>query len=140
MINLTLKIKLLDGFLPAWNGYADAGLDLKAVEDTPIAPAGIVLIRLGFITEFSNTYYASIRDRSGLALKGIHTLGGVVDSSYRGEWKVILVNLSTDDYVIRRGDRIAQAIFTPILHPLIEVTDTLTGTGRGASGFGASGQ
>lgn len=139
-MSLTLKVKLLDGFLPEWKDYGNAGLDLKAAEDTLLWPGKVSIVRLGIMTEFSNMFVGSIRDRGGLASKGLHTMAGVVDSNYRGEWKVVMVNLTDDGYVVKKGERIAQVLFQPIVHLLIEEVSDLAPTGRGATGFGASGQ
>lgn len=135
-----VKIKLLDGgVLPEWHDMGDAGLDLRSAVDMVIESSGAGLIPLGFCTEFAPQYVALIKDRSGLALKGVYTHGGVIDSSYRGEWKVIVENTSKANWHIYKGDRIAQAIFIPCFHLIITRADKLSDSWRGIGGFGSTG-
>lgn len=136
---LNLKIKLLGGFLPEWGDRGDAGLDLRSNEDVKIWEGETKLIPLGFVTEFANLYVARVCDRSGMALTGRHIFGGIIDSSYRGEWKVVMHNSSAVSLEIKRGDRVAQVLFLPIMHLTIEKTKTLSDSVRGSKGFGASG-
>ena len=86
-------------------------------------------------------YYAEIRPRSGLAVKhGIDTLAGVIDSDYRGEVKVVLVNHSDSTFIIKAGDRIAQLVFRKHETPNIMIVDELGDSVRGAGGFGSTGE
>lgn len=132
--------------LPAYQSAHAAGFDLVAAvpEDAPvsIAPGDRVLIPTGLAFALPVGHEAQIRPRSGLALKhGVTVLNspGTIDADYRGEIKVILVNLGSENFVIARGDRVAQAIIAPVTHVEIVPVDTLDDTGRGEGGFGSTG-
>jgi dUTP pyrophosphatase len=140
LLNFQLKVKLLGGFEPAWNDDNDGALDLQSAEDRMIRPGDIDTVPLGFATAFPRTYVGIIKERSGLALRGLEVHGGVIDSNYRGEWKVIIRNNTNFTYDIARGDRIAQAIFVTTFHLIVETVDNLPDSSRGALGFGSSGK
>jgi dUTP pyrophosphatase len=133
------EVKLLPGGkLPERGSLEDAGIDVYAAESKTIDPGEITKIPLGFKTQFSFRYVALIKDRSGLALRGLHVLAGVIDSGYRGEWQVVMVNLSKHPLGIQLHQKIAQILVIPISHsPLVEV-DELNLTERGEKGFGSS--
>ncbi len=139
---LALKIHRLhpDATMPAYKRAGDAALDLVSVEDLTIEPGNRAAIGIGWSSEFPPNYVARILGRGGLALEGLQPLAGVVDSNYRGEWKVILQNFGQQAYTVHKGERIAQAIFYAI--PAVELieADDLTETERGAQGFGSSGK
>lgn len=132
--------------LPAYETAGSAGMDLRAaVEDgAPItlAPGARVLVPTGLILEIPEGFEAQIRPRSGLAFKnGVTCLNtpGTIDSDYRGEVKVLLVNLGDQDFVITRGMRIAQMVIAPVTQVRVtEVTET-SDTARGVGGFGSTG-
>lgn len=132
--------------LPSYETGGAAGMDLRAAvpADQPLTlkPGERALVPTGFIFEVPHGYEAQIRPRSGLAIKnGITCLNspGTVDSDYRGEVKVILVNLGQDDFTIERGMRIAQMVIAPVTQVAVsEVTET-SETARGAGGFGSTG-
>ncbi|MBO9630271.1 MAG: dUTP diphosphatase [Shinella sp.] len=132
--------------LPAYETAGAAGMDLRAaVEDgmpLTIAPGKRALVPTGFIFEIPEGFEAQIRPRSGLAFKnGITCLNtpGTIDSDYRGELKIILINLGADAFEIARGDRIAQMVIAPVTRVRVtEITETTT-TARGAGGFGSTG-
>jgi len=132
--------------LPAYESKGAAGMDLRAAvaEDAPlsIAPGGRALVPTGFIFEIPEGYEGQVRPRSGLAFKhGITCLNtpGTIDSDYRGEVKVLLVNLGEEDFAVTRGMRIAQMVIAPAIQAHIaEVGDTST-TARGSGGFGSTG-
>lgn len=136
---LDLVIKNVGGIIPKWQNLSDAGLDLHASEDMIIRSYSKGIIPLGIQTEFPPQYVAIIKDRSSLAAKGFYTHAGVIDSSYRGEWKVVVENTSGVDWEVKRGDRIAQVVFLMCLHPSIVITDSLSGSVRGVGGFGSTG-
>jgi dUTP pyrophosphatase len=140
MKQFSIKFKNLGGFIPKWGDPGDAALDLKASVDMAIKAGQRDTVPLGIASEFPPTYVALIKDRSGLASKGYYIHGGVIDSSYRGEWKVIIENATTDAFGICRGDRIAQVIFVSAFHLLVEEVDKLQDSVRGVSGFGSSGR
>jgi dUTP pyrophosphatase len=132
--------------LPAYETAGAAGLDLRAAvsagEPMTIKPGGRALVPTGFIFEIPTGYEGQVRPRSGLAFKhGITCLNtpGTIDSDYRGEVKVLLVNLGQEDFVIERGMRIAQMVIAPVTQVTIRETDGATSTARGAGGFGSTG-
>ncbi len=131
--------------LPAYQSEEAAGLDLVAAvpEDEPatVAPGGRILIPTGLALELPKGYEGQVRPRSGLALKhGITVLNspGTIDSDYRGEVKVILVNLGDAPFEIRRGERIAQLVVAPVTHASLVVAKSIGETRRGAGGFGST--
>jgi len=117
----------------------ELGADLYALEAETLEAGQIKLVRTGLALELPPHYGALVEDRSGMALKGICTLAGVIDSGYRGELKVVLVNLGREKYEIKGGDRIAQLRLTQCLPAsFVEATD-LAVSSRGQGGFGSSG-
>ena len=121
-----------------------AGADLCALLDAPvtIAAGRSALIPTGLFFEIPEGYEIQVRPRSGLAAKnGVTVLNtpGTIDSDYRGEIKVILINLGTEDFTINSGDRIAQMIIAPVTQAKFEITDSLSETARGSGGFGSTG-
>ncbi len=130
--------------LPKYETIASAGMDLRANLDAPIRmePMQRVLVPTGLFIELPVGYEAQVRPRSGLALKkGITVLNspGTIDADYRGEIRVILINLSTEVYEIADGDRIAQMVISSHVQALWEEVEVLTDTTRGAGGFGHTG-
>jgi dUTP pyrophosphatase len=133
--------------LPAYQTQGSAGLDLLAALDVKspmiLAPGARVLLPTGLIIELPLGYEAQVRPRSGLALNsGVTVLNspGTIDSDYRGEVRVILANLGQAPFEIRRGERIAQLVISPVTHAeLIEVGE-VSGTARGDGGFGSTGK
>jgi dUTP pyrophosphatase len=119
-------------------------MDILAAVDEPlsIAPGSTVLIPSGFSLEIPRGFEAQIRPRSGLALKsniGILNAPGTIDSDYRGEVKIIMTNFGTVEFVVKRGDRIAQMIIARYARVSWEESDRLEKTTRGAGGFGHTG-
>ena len=94
----------------------------------------------GIAVEFPPIYVALLWDRSGLGSKSIHRLAGVIDSTYRGEWKVILTNLSSKTYLVKKGDKIIQCILQKYEDPEITEVSSLSETTRASEGFGSSGR
>ncbi len=139
---LNLKVMKMQGFVDFKDrANGNAGFDLYATEDGVIAPGEREAVPVGICTSFSPHYYMRVAPRSGLAVKsGVDVLAGVIDSSYRGEWKVVLHNTSKVHFHFDIGDRIAQAIPEKISTESFEFVETLSETDRGASGFGASGK
>ena len=132
--------------LPAYETAGAAGMDLRAAvsEHEPIVlrPGARIAAPTGFAYGLPLGYEAQVRPRSGLALKnGITCLNspGTVDSDYRGEVKVILINHGEEDFTIRRGDRIAQLVIAPVVQAEWSEVDSLDETARGAGGFGSTG-
>ena len=131
--------------LPSYSTIYSAGMDLRADLDQPriLRPGERTLVPTGLYLELPRGCEAQIRPRSGLAIrKGITVLNtpGTIDSDYRGEIGIILINLSEEEFIIKDGERICQMVITR--HETIEwePADSLSGTGRGSGGFGHTGQ
>lgn len=138
-----LKVKLLhpDAKVPTRANPTDAGLDLYSVEQWDIRPGGRFQIPTRIAISIPEGYVGRILPRSGLAVRsGIGVLAGVVDSSYRGEIIVVLINHSITPFTVYPGDRIAQLVIQKIELWTPEVVDELDDTERGENGFGSSGQ
>jgi len=130
--------------LPQYATGGSAGADLKAFldEDVTILPLGRVKIPTGLKIEIPYGYEGQVRPRSGLAIRsGVTVLNspGTIDSDYRGDLEVILINLSGENIIIKDGDRIAQLVIAPVCQAEFAETDMLTGTDRGSGGFGSTG-
>jgi dUTP diphosphatase len=129
--------------VPARASEHAAGLDVVSAEDVILAPGQRHAVATGFAIAIPHGYEVQVRPRSGLALKhGITCLNtpGTIDSDYRGEVKVILANLGSEPFEIRRGERIAQLVPAPVLNAAFIEVETLDETGRGAGGFGSTGR
>ena len=131
--------------LPSYATLGSSGMDLRAFIMEPIIlePMDRVLVPTGLFIAMPNNWEAQVRPRSGLAIKqGITCLNtpGTIDADYRGEIKVILINLSTEPQIISDGDRIAQIIFQAVEKVQWEIVDQLEDTERGAGGFGHTGK
>ncbi|MBU6318467.1 MAG: dUTP diphosphatase [Alphaproteobacteria bacterium] len=133
--------------LPEYETPGSAGLDLRAAipQDAPITlrPGTRTLVETGLAIALDDGYEAQIRSRSGLAIRyGIACLNapGTIDSDYRGEIKVILVNHGEDEFVISRGDRIAQMVVAAVSQATLTVCQNLDDTARGSGGFGSTGR
>ena len=132
--------------LPSYETSEAAGMDLRAAvpEDAPLTlkPGARELVPTGFAMAIPPGFEAQIRPRSGLALKhGLSLVNapGTIDSDYRGEIKIILINQGDQDFEISRGMRIAQMVIAPVLQVAIEPVNSLDDTARGAGGFGSTG-
>ena len=135
------KLLHSDAKLPSRSNPGDVGYDLASVESLTIPPWGKAIVPTGVSIAIPEDTYARIAPRSGLAAKhSIHVGAGVVDSGYRGELKVILFNLSGDEFSLSAGDRIAQIIVTQIATPDVVQVEILPDSVRGESGFGSSGK
>lgn len=118
----------------------DQGWDLRSMEDYSLVPGERCLISTGLFLELPEGLYGDVRPRSGLSARGIDVCLGLVDSSYRGEIKVCLVNNSGEDFLVKPGDRIAQMVFgQEILLDPFKVDEISSDTHRGGKGFGSSG-
>lgn len=136
-----LKVKKLHQFalLPV-KKPGDAAYDFYACEETIVPPRQRRLVPTGLACEFPSSYVARICDRSGVAANmGLHVMAGVIDSSYRGEWKIVIYNTTEQRKVIKAQTRIAQVLFYEVANfPIMEVTQ-LNETDRGEDGFGSTG-
>lgn len=119
--------------------FGDLAADLYAVDSCTLAPGQTVLVPTGVALEFPSTHGALVEDRSGLAVRGITTLAGVIDPGYRGEIKVVLTNLAATPQTLAAGDRIAQLRIVERIEAAFELVETLDETPRNAGGFGSTG-
>ncbi len=143
-----IKVKKLhpDAKLPRYSHsgpWGDLAADLSAVAAATLSPAGTAgstqAISTGIALEFPTTHGALVEDRSGLALRGLTTLAGVIDPGYRGEIKVVLTNLTAEPVQIVPGDRIAQLRIVQRIEASFEEVADLAAAPRGAAGFGSTG-
>ena len=142
MINI--KVKSESGALPEYETPGSAGVDLRAHIKEPVTlkPGKRALIPTGLKMEIPEGYEGQIRARSGLAVRhGIALVNGVgtIDSDYRGEIKIALINLGEEDFVIENGDRIAQMVFSSYERAAFEISRELSETERSIGGFGHTG-
>jgi len=129
--------------LPVYATHGAAGMDVVAAEELVLAPGQRHAVSTGFSIAIPEGFEVQVRPRSGLALKhGITCLNtpGTIDSDYRGEVKVILANLGSEPFEIRRGERIAQLVPAPVLKAAFREVASLDETARGAGGFGSTGR
>ncbi len=129
--------------LPAYATALSSGVDLRSNEHAMIPPGGRLSVGTGIRLEIPEGYECQVRPRSGLALKhGVTVLNtpGTIDADYRGEVRVILVNLGENPFEVERGDRIAQMVLAPVSRIEWTEKDLLSETGRGSGGFGSTGK
>ena len=129
--------------LPAYATPGAAGMDVVAAEDLDLQPGERHAVATGFKVAIPDGYEIQVRPRSGLALKhgiSVHNTPGTIDSDYRGELKIILINLGTQPFAIRRGERIAQIVPAAVTKAAWDEVSDLDETSRGAGGFGSTGQ
>ena len=142
--SIKVRFAAQNAALPVYSTECAAGADLRAALDAP-ATIGVgqrALIPTGLILEIPDGYEGQVRPRSGLALKyGITVLNspGTIDSDYRGEVRVILINLGQEPFVVNPGDRIAQLVIAPTERARFALADSLSDTARAGSGFGSTG-
>jgi len=140
--SIKIKVKRLNpgAILPHYNHDGDAGMDIYAAEDVILWPNEPVAVSTGLSIELPKGYVALVWDKSGFALKeGIKTMAGVMDSNYRGEYKIVLLNTTNQYYYIDKGDKIAQILIQPVIRAEVEETAVLSETSRGSGGFGSTG-
>ncbi len=142
---MKIKVKKLSNkaTIPAYQTKEAAGFDLHSIEDVILKPGERKLISTGLSFEIPFGYEIQIRPRSGLAYKyGITVLNtpGTIDSDYRGEIKVLLINHSNEDFEIKQNERIAQAIIKEVIQAEFIEVDELSETDRGSKGFGSTGK
>jgi dUTP pyrophosphatase len=141
---VTIKIKRLipEARIPKYEHFDDSGADLVAVDDYQLNPLERVAVATGIAVEIPLGYEIQIRPRSGLALKhGITVLNtpGTVDAGYRGEIKVILINLGSQTFYISQGQKIAQMVIAPVVRGTFTEVTILNESERGSGGFGSTG-
>ena len=128
--------------LPHYATDGAAGMDVLSAEDVTLAPGARHPVATGLAVAIPPGYEIQVRPRSGLALKhgiSVPNTPGTIDSDYRGELKVILINLGTEAFDIRRGERVAQLVLAPVTQARWDVVEQLDETERGAGGFGSTG-
>jgi dUTP pyrophosphatase len=128
--------------LPAYATAGAAGMDVVSAEDVTIAPGARHAVATGLAMAIPAGFEVQVRPRSGLALKhgiSVPNTPGTIDSDYRGELKVILINLGSEAFQIRRGDRVAQLVFAPVTQAAWIEAEELDETERGEGGFGSTG-
>ena len=141
---MTLRFKRVhpDAVLPSYAHPSDAGMDVRSVEDLTLAPGKRALVHTGLVMLLPPMYEAQVRPRSGLALmNGVTVLNspGTIDSGYRGEIGVILINLGETEFVVRKGDKVAQLVIAPVTQPEVVEVSEIDETDRGSGGFGSTG-
>ena len=139
---MKIKIKKLneDAKLPSYGHPGDVGLDLYSMETIVVKPGEHARIWHGFALEFPEGYAAIVKDKSSISKNGLHTMGGVFDAGYRGEYNTHLVNLSDTPYTIEAGDKVSQLVIVPVDIAELEDTDTLSDSERGEGKFGSTGK
>ena len=143
---MPVMVRRLDHFagleLPEYATAGAAGMDVLAAEDVTLVPGARHAVATGLALAIPAGFEIQVRPRSGLALKhgiSVPNAPGTIDSDYRGELKVILINLGTADFAVRRGDRIAQLVLAPVVRASWLKVDELDETMRGEGGFGSTG-
>ncbi|MBF5090706.1 dUTP diphosphatase [Novosphingobium sp. NBM11] len=141
-----VRVKRLPGAgdlpLPAYATAGAAGMDVVSAEDVTLAPGARHAVATGLAVAIPQGFEIQVRPRSGLALKHgvtVPNTPGTIDSDYRGELKVILINLGAEPFAIRRGDRVAQLVLAPVTQASWLEVDELDETARGEGGFGSTG-
>ena len=139
---MELKVKRIhkDAKLPSYGHLGDAGLDLFSVMECVLKGGEVRAISTGVQVAIPDGYVGLIWDKSGISLENIHRLAGVVDSGYRGEIKVVMTNLSTEAFSIKKGMKIAQILIQPVVKVKVVDRETLDDTSRGENGFGSTGK
>jgi dUTP pyrophosphatase len=145
-MSIPVRVKRLphgDGLpLPAYATTGAAGMDVVSAEDVVIAPGARHAVATGLAVAIPQGYEIQVRPRSGLALKHgitVPNTPGTIDSDYRGELKVILINLGAEPFTVQRGDRVAQLVLAPVVQAAWDDVAELDTTERGAGGFGSTG-
>jgi dUTP pyrophosphatase len=139
---MELKVKKInnDVRLPLYGHKGDAGLDLFSSMDFVLAEGKVEAISTGIKVAIPDGFVGLVWDKSGVSLKGVHRLAGVIDSGYRGEVKVVMINLGDKPFVIEKGMKIAQMLVQPITMVRVVEVEDLDDTSRGEGGFGSTGK
>lgn len=138
-----IKVKKLhpDAVIPSYSHPGDAGMDIFSLEKYDLKPGERHMFKTGISMSIPEGYVALVWDKSGLAGKhGIKAMGGVIDSGYRGEYLIVLLNTSNKAYTINIGDKIAQVLIQPIVSVEVEEVKALDETDRGDGSFGSTGK
>ncbi|MBE0711207.1 MAG: dUTP diphosphatase [Candidatus Aminicenantes bacterium] len=138
---MVLRVKRIhpEAKLPVYGHPGDAGVDLFSVVDRELAPGEVFAVPTGIQVAVPAGYVGLVWDKSGISLKGMHRLAGVVDSGYRGEVQVVMINLAAAPFSVRKGMKIAQMLVQPVAAVEVVESDSLDDTSRGQGGFGSTG-
>lgn len=139
---MKIKIKRLhpDAKLPSYAREGDVGMDMYAMETITIKPGEHYRFSHGFALEFPTGFAAIVKDKGSISNAGLHTMGGVFDAGFRGEYNTHLVNLGTEAYTVESGDKVAQLVIYPVEIAELEETDSLSESERGEGRFGSTGK
>lgn len=140
---MKIKIKKLkpEAVIPSYAHPGDVGMDLYSLEEYELKPGERKIFNLGFAMEFPSGYTAIVKDKSSLPGKaGLHTMAGVFDAGFRGEYNVQLINLGDKPYEILKGDKIAQLVIFPVEIAGLEEVKELSNSQRGQGQFGSTGR
>ena len=138
---MELRVKRIhpEAKLPVYSHPSDAGLDLFSVVDRELRPGEVFAVPTGIRVGIPAGHVGLVWDKSGMSLQGVHRLAGVVDSGYRGEVQVVMINLGAAPFAIRKGMKIAQMLVQPVAAVEVVEADSLDDTPRGQGGFGSTG-
>jgi len=138
---MKLKVKRIhpEARLPVYGHPGDAGLDLFSVVDRDLAPGEVFAVPTGIQIAVPAGHVGLVWDKSGISLKGVHRLAGVIDAGYRGEVQVVLINLGAAPFALRQGMKIAQLLVQPVAVIEVIECEALDDTSRGQGGFGSTG-
>ena len=140
-LTMELRVKRIhpEAKLPVYGHPGDAGLDLFSVVDRELAPGEVFAVPTGIQVAIPAGHVGLVWDKSGISLQGVHRLAGVVDSGYRGEVQVVMINLSAVPFAVKKGMKIAQMLVQPVAAVSVVESGSLDGTSRGEGGFGSTG-
>jgi len=140
-LTMELRVKRIhpEAKLPVYGHPGDAGLDLFSVVDRELAPGEVFAVPTGIQVAIPAGHVGLVWDKSGISLQGVHRLAGVVDSGYRGEVQVVMINLSAAPFAVKKGMKIAQMLVQPVAAVSVVESGSLDGTSRGEGGFGSTG-
>ena len=140
-LGMNIRIKKIhrSAKIPAYAHAGDAGMDLFSCVEMTLAPGETRPVPTGIQMAIPQGYVGLVWDKSGISIMGVHRLAGVVDAGYRGEVRVVMVNLGTEPFEIKPGMKIAQMLIQPVEAPTIVESESLDDTSRGAGGFGSTG-
>jgi len=138
---MELKVKRIhpEAKLPVYGHPGDAGLDLFSVADRTLGPGEVFAVPTGIQVAVPPGFVGLVWDKSGISLKGVHRLAGVVDAGYRGEVQVVMINLGREPFALKKGMKIAQMLIQPVASVAVVESESLDGTSRGEGGFGSTG-
>ena len=138
---MQLRVKRIhpEAKLPVYGHPGDAGLDLFSVVDRELGPGEVFAVPTGIQVAIPAGHVGLVWDKSGISLQKVHRLAGVVDSGYRGEVQVVMINLGPAPFVIGKGMKIAQMLVQPVAAVSVVECEALDGTSRGEGGFGSTG-